>query len=444
MKLSELARLVNGKLHGQDTTFTGVSTDTRTLEPHNLFIALQGPNFDGHHFVATAQQQQAAATLVAHPIDDSLPYVEVQDTRAAFGQLATAHRQQFTLPLIALTGSCGKTTIKTLIATILQQQGITLATEGTLNNDIGVPLTLLRLQPQHQYAVIEMGANHHGEIDYITHLAKPTVAMITNAAPVHLEGFGDLPGVAKAKGEIYRGLAADGIAIINADDTYADYWRTLTKDKKILNFGLEKTAEITARDVQLDQEGRARFTLLTPQGSTLVKLQLLGKHQVMNALAAAAATYAVGIPLAAIQQGLEKTPPVGKRLCQYPGRSQITIMDDSYNANPAATRAALAVLAERPGEKIFVLGDMLELGNKAEQFHAEMGQEARKLGIKSLYAYGKLTQLAAQAFGEEGHYFADQQQLIAALQKVIKPGMTILVKGSKAMAMWRVVEALKE
>jgi UDP-N-acetylmuramoyl-tripeptide--D-alanyl-D-alanine ligase len=444
MKLSELARLVDGKLHGRDATFRGVSTDTRTLESNNLFVALRGPHFDGHDFVMIAQQQQAAATLAAHPIAAQLPYVEVQNTHTAFGQLAAAHRQQFTLPLIAVTGSCGKTTTKILIASILQQQGITLATEGTLNNDIGVPLTLLRLKPQHQYAVIEMGANHHGEIDYITHLAKPTVALITNAAPVHLEGFGDLSGIAKAKGEIYRGLSTHGTAVINADDVYADYWRNLVKDKKILHFGLEKTAEITARDIQLDQEGRPRFTLLTPQGNALIKLQLLGKHQVMNALAAAAAAYAVGISLETIQQGLEKTAPVGKRLYQYKGRSQITIMDDSYNANPTATRAALAVLAERSGEKIFVFGDMLELGDKAEQFHTEIGQEAQRLGIKALYAYGKLAEFTARAFGDGGYYFSDQQQLITVLQKAIQPGMTLLIKGSKAMAMWRVAEALKE
>jgi UDP-N-acetylmuramoyl-tripeptide--D-alanyl-D-alanine ligase len=443
MKLSELAHLLAGKLQGQDTTFDGVSIDTRTLAPQNLFIALRGPHFDGHHFSAIAQQRQAAAAIVSTPITE-LPFVQVQDTHAALGQLAAAHRQQFSLPLIAVTGSCGKTTTKTFIATILQYHGITLATEGTLNNDIGVPLTLLRLKPEHQYAVIEMGANHAGEIDYITHLAKPTVALITNAAPVHLEGFGDLLGVATAKGEIYRGLAAEGTAIINADDPFANYWRDLVTHKKTLHFGLDKTADITARDVQLDNEGRASFTLVTPQGTAKIKLQLLGKHQVLNALAAAAAAHAIAIPLAVIQQGLEKTTPVGKRLCQYPGRSHITIMDDSYNANPTATRAALAVLAERVGDKILVLGDMLELGNQEQQFHTEIGQEARKLGINALYAYGKLTQFAAQAFGEEGYYFADQQQLIIALQKAVKPGMTVLVKGSKAMAMWRVVEALKE
>jgi UDP-N-acetylmuramoyl-tripeptide--D-alanyl-D-alanine ligase len=444
MKLSELARLVGGELRGEDTEFAGVSIDTRTLKPQELFIALRGPHFDGHDFVAAARDQQAAAALVVNSVTNQLPYVQVKDTYAALGQLAAAYRQCFNLPLIAVTGSCGKTTTKTLIATILQQQGVALATEGTLNNEIGVPLTLLRLQPQHQYAVIEMGANHPGEIAYITHLAQPSVALITNAAPVHLEGFGDLVGVAKAKGEIYRGLPADGVAIINADDAYADYWQNLADDKKNLRFGLEKPAEISAQNVQLNQKGQPSFTLLTPQGNVFVRLQLLGKHQVMNALAAAAAAHAVGVPLTIIQQGLENTVPVGKRLYQYPGRSQITIMDDSYNANPAATCVALAVLAERPGEKIFVLGDMLELGSMAEHFHAEVGHEARKLGIKALYAYGKLTRIAAQAFGEDGYYFADQQQLITALQKAVRPGMTVLVKGSKAMAMWRVVEALKE
>jgi UDP-N-acetylmuramoyl-tripeptide--D-alanyl-D-alanine ligase len=370
--------------------------------------------------------------------------VQVKDTRIALGEWAAFHRQQFQIPVIGLTGSCGKTTTKSMIAQILQQCGSTLATEGTLNNDIGVPKTLLGLNAEHQYAVIEMGANHHGEIAYVTAIAKPTVAFINNVAPAHLAGFGDLPGVARAKAEIFQALPKDGVVILNADDAFADYWRDLptVKGHHTLTFGRKQPADVTARNLSFDAEGYPQFELVTPQGNTAIHLKILGEHNVMNALAATAAALAVGAPLTAIKAGLENAAPVYQRLVVHQGYQGATIIDDSYNANPLSMKAAIHILAQKKGEKILAVGEMRELGENAAQYHAEIGEEARRYKIDRLYAYGDLTAETVKAFGDQGYHFTDQASLIAALRPQLNSKVTVLVKGSLSTKMKNVVAAL--
>lgn len=443
MKLSQAANTTNGHLIGCDVEFNFVSTDTRQIKPGSLFIALKGPHFDGHDFIRNAVEKGAVAALVNHKIDHSpVPLIQVNDTHSALGQLAHYHRQQFSIPVIAITGSCGKTTTKAFIAAILNECGETLATEGTLNNDIGVPLTLFRLTPEHQYAVIEMGTNHFGEISYITQIAQPTVAMIINAAPAHLEGFIDVQGVARAKGEIFCGLKQNGIAIINADDDYANYWQSLIKTHKIIRFGIKSPAQIHAKQVVLDTKGRAQFILCTPDGEIDVHLAVLGMHNVMNALAAASAAWAVGAPLAAISRGLESTLAVNKRLVEQKGYNSALIIDDTYNANPLSFQAALEILAQKQGKKILVFGDMGELGESTEYYHRKLGENARLLQIDQLYGYGNYSQLTVESFGMNAHHYCDQNKLILAVRAQMDEGVTLLVKGSRAMQMEHIVEAL--
>jgi UDP-N-acetylmuramoyl-tripeptide--D-alanyl-D-alanine ligase len=443
MKLSEAAQILNGTLQGPDVEFQFVNSDTRKINPGELFIALQGPNFNGHDFIAQAEQKQAIAALVSQGVQSQIPTIQVADTLKALGQLAAHRRQQVPIPVIGLTGSCGKTTTKAMITSILKHRGSVLSSEGTFNNAIGVPLTLMRLTPQHEYAVIEMGANHFGEIRYVTHITKPTVALITNAAPVHLDGFGDVEGVSRAKGEIYEGLADDGAAIINADDHYADYWRRMAENKRIWQFGIKKKTDVTAEQIQLNEAGWANFVLSIHGRKIPIQLPVLGRHNVMNALAAATSTAAVGATLKQIKAGLESFTAVSKRLVEYKAYAGAHLIDDSYNANPLAFQCALEILAQKPGETILVLGDMGELADKAEQYHRELGEQARELGIQKLYAYGKFSQLTVEAFGNCGYHFDDQIQLIQALKSALHPKAVVLVKGSRSMRMENVVEALK-
>lgn len=445
MKLTQLSQLLHINYHGPDAAFQSVSTDTRTLKPGALFIALVGPNFNANAFISSAAAKGAVAAIVSEPVSDSpLPVLQVADTRIALGQLAAHHRSQFNIPVIGLTGSCGKTTTKAMIASILQHCGPTLATEGTLNNDFGVPLTLLRLTPEHRYAVIEMGANHPGEIAYVTHIVKPTVAFINNAAPAHLEGFGSLQGVAQAKGEIFQGLAVDGAALINVEDPFSDYWQTLVSPRQIVRFGRKQPADVTATAVTLNEAGCATFQLITPAGKTDIQLQIMGEHNIMNALAAAAAAQAVGASLMAIKAGLEQFVPVNKRLAVRKGQGGAVIIDDSYNANPLSVTAAIQILAQKKGEKVLAFGDMRELGENAELYHQQIGETARQQGIDRLYAYGKLSACTVKAFGANGFHFDAQTDLIDALRPRLKPGVTVLVKGSLSMAMSKVVSALVE
>lgn len=442
-KLTELAQQLKGQLQGNDTLIERVSTDTRTLKAGDLFLALIGENFNGHEFLAQAQAQGAVAALVSQEVTTSLPVIRVEDTRLALGQLAAWHRQQYSLPLIALTGSCGKTTVKEMLRTILSECGLVLANAGTLNNEIGVPLTLLQLNEQHRYAVIELGANHPGEIAYLSSLARPEVAFINNIAPAHLEGFGSVEGVAWAKAEIFQNLAAHGTALINLDDAYAQWLQQLLVGRAVVTFGWHEAADIQARDVHMSATGACSFTLHTPQGQVAIELAVLGRHNVTNALAAAAAALQVGIPLAAIKIGLAKTQPVAGRLVTRAGIAGARILDDTYNANPASVKAAIQVLAQQTGERILVIGDMLELGATAHSLHEEIGHFAREQGIQTLYAYGVLTRHTVAAFGANAYHYDSHAALAEALRPQLHPAVTILVKGSRSSKMETIVALLQ-
>ncbi|MER2601026.1 MAG: UDP-N-acetylmuramoyl-tripeptide--D-alanyl-D-alanine ligase [Candidatus Competibacter phosphatis] len=445
LSLREAARLLEAEVSpGVDGVFATVGTDSRRLPADALFVALSGPNFDGHEFIAAARQQGARAALVSRWVTDPLPQLRVADTRLALGRLAASWRTRFTGPLIALTGSNGKTTLKEMLAAILRRRGSTLATEGNLNNDIGVPLTLLRLNAEHGYAVIEMGANHHGEIAYLTGLARPDVAIINNAGPCHLEGFGDVAGVARAKGEIFQGLSATGVAIVNRDDPHADDWIGLNPGRRIVDFGLDRPAAVGARVLDAATN---RFRLIVPAGEMEIRLPLPGRHNIRNALAAAAGALAAGATLDDIRQGLESLHDVGGRLQRLRGRHGGTVIHDAYNANPASLAAALHTVGAGPGRKWLVLGDMRELGPVASELHAQSGQEARTTGFERLYALGEHSRAAAAAFGEDGRHFTDLEALVDALSSDLEHHVeppTILIKGSRGMRMERVVAVLAE
>jgi len=430
-------------LNSQPIEFTSISTDTRTLEPGALFVAIKGPTFDGHDFVEEAARKGALAAIVSRADNFSLPTFHVADTLDAFMKIAIHHRQLMSAKLVGVTGSCGKTTTRNMLASILSQAGETLSSAKSFNNHIGVPTTLLQLKPVHQYAVLEIGSNHFGEIEMLTNIVSPDVAVITNAASVHTEYFGDLEGVVCEKGDILNGLKAEGVAVINADDAFAQVWQEKAGDRRVILFGESDTAEVRATDVALNQKSQLGFTLVTPKGATSVALNVLGKHYVVNALAAAAAAYGLNIPLEKIKTGLEAAEPVDKRLCRYEGVSGAQLIDDSYNANLVSTKAALEVLAAQNGKRIFAFADMLELGDVAPAHHQEVGTIARELGINQLYAYGDLSRYTVEAFGDNAYHFKNKKDLITALKLVVGRETTVLAKGSKSMKMWEVIEALR-
>jgi len=453
LTLQQAAKILDAELVGNaQISFDAVSIDSRKIAAGDLFIALQGPNFDGHKFVAAAAEQGAVAAVVSRQVESDIPQLIVADTRLALGRLAAAWRSKFQGRLIGVTGSNGKTTVKEMLACIMGQKGMVLATEGNLNNDIGVPLMLLRLKPeQHQTAVIEMGANHVGEIAYLTSLAQPDVAVVTNAATAHLEGFGSLEEVARAKAEIWQGLSEDGAAIVNQDDEFTGYWAELVADYKSLGFGMLPTADVSLADGgvhwQISASGyKSRFKMQTPAGMIDVAMNLAGRHNVMNALAATASALAAGATAAEIQAGLESMAPVKGRLRpKVTGHGQLLI-DDSYNANPHSFRAAIDVLLQAPGEKILVMGDMAELGATAAQHHFSIGEEARQKGIDQLLACGSHCPEAVKGFGEGATCFKTQQALIEHLLRMLAApdhqNAVLLVKGSRGAAMDKVVDAL--
>jgi UDP-N-acetylmuramoyl-tripeptide--D-alanyl-D-alanine ligase len=439
MQLSEAAQVLAGHYTGTDVPFLGVSTDTRQLQPGSLFFALQGPNFDGHGFVETAREQGAVAAAVTRRCQSALPQIEVADTRLALGSLSAHWRQRFSLPVIAITGSNGKTTVRAMTAAVLSHCGRTLATQGNLNNDIGLPLTLARLGEDDQFAVLEMGANHAGEIDYLAAIAQPSIAVITNAGPAHLEGFGDLEGVARAKGELFARLGTTGVAVINADDAFAPLWRELADHCRAVEFGLQG-AEVTA-DWQGDTTG-SDIHLHTPAGSVALRLSLPGRHNVMNALAACAVALAAGADLEAVRQGLESLSPVAGRFNIHSLPGGVTLIDDTYNANPESLQVALDVLALADGDSWLVLGDMGELGAGAAALHGAAGRMAREAGVTRLYGLGELAHEAVAAFDGPGGAFSTMDELLAALRNDLSGPLHILVKGSRRMRMERVVAAL--
>lgn len=444
MKLSELISPLDAKLIGADAQFDSVSIDTRAIKPGEFYIALKGENFDGHDFIADAEEKGAMAVLAESPVTTKkIPVLQVKDTLIALGKLAAWHRAKFSIPVIGLTGSCGKTTVKEMMRSILAERHCVLANQGTLNNHIGVPLTLLKLTQEHQFAVIEMGANHPGEIAYLTQIVKPTVAFINNIAAVHLEGFKTLEGVAHAKAEIFSGLDKDGCALINADDHYANWLQTQTDNRRIVHFGLKNTtSEYNARNVMLDETGHATFILHTPQGETEIHLSVYGEHNVLNAVAAATAAQQVGASLQEIKAGLEKMESVSGRMTLREGIHGARIFDDSYNANPTSVKAALDTLAKYSGERIIILGDMGELGPEAENFHRDIGLYAKKTGVQQLFAIGKLMRHAVDAFGKGAYHFADHDSLSNAVKEILNANTTVLVKGSKSAKMGKVVEKI--
>ncbi len=444
--LSEAARLVGGDVLGADVGFDSVGTDSRKTGVGQLFVALRGERFDGHDFVAQAAAAGAAAVLVDHPLIAPIPQWVVEDTRLALGRMAAAWRDRFPGRVIAVTGSNGKTTCKEMIAGVLGQVGSVRATQGNLNNDIGMPLTLLAARDE-DFLVLEMGANHAGEIGYLTDIGRPEVAVITNAGRAHLEGFGSVEGVAQAKGEIARGLPATGVFIVPSDSPWTDLWRGLAAGRRMLTCGPDASADVHVRADGLsskwDAEGfRTRFGVSVGDSHIDLELPLAGMHNVRNALVAVAVAIALDIPVDGIRAGLAGLRPVPRRLQPRLGIKGLRVIDDSYNANPDSVQAAIQVLAGLPGRHWLALGDLGELGLDARALHREIGAMARSAGIDGLYAVGALSAEAVTAFGPGGRHFPDQESLLAALQADLGAGDCLLVKGSRLAVMDRVADAL--
>ncbi|MCU7922756.1 MAG: UDP-N-acetylmuramoyl-tripeptide--D-alanyl-D-alanine ligase [Candidatus Thiodiazotropha sp. (ex Dulcina madagascariensis)] len=448
LRLSEVVEGLNARIVGEDVDFSAVSSDTRTLQQGDLFVALRGLNFDGHRFVDQAIDKGAAAVMVSESLDRTIPQILVANTRLGLGRLAGLWRERFKVPLAAITGSNGKTTVKELLAACLRERGPVLATQGNLNNDIGLPLTLLGLQEE-SYAVVEMGANHPGEIGYLSQIAHPDVAVITNAGAAHLEGFGDLRGVAQAKGEILYGLKPSGVAVLNADDDYFPLWRELLDERRMLSFGASARAAVRSdlsRATMRWTEGGFRSQMMVEFRDERfeARLALTGRHNLMNALAAIAAALAMGCSISEIQQGLDAMRSVAGRLQLLFAPSGFYLIDDSYNANPDSVNAAIEVLRKAPGEQYLVLGDLAELGDESVTLHSRIGAQARQAGLRHLYTLGGLSGHAADSFGEGGRAFSELDELADALHQAIRPGDTLLIKGSRSAAMERVVHCLMD
>ncbi len=455
MGLMEAALATGGTALNGNPRIEGVSTDSRTIASGELFIALKGENFDGHAFVEAAAARGAAAAMVsqgwAAGRSSGLPLLAVTDTRLALGTLGAAWRVRFDLPLIGVTGSNGKTTVKEMIAAILRAQAAldgydpelaVLATAGNLNNDIGLPLMLLRLHAGHRAAVIEMGMNHPGEIAYLARLAQPTVALVNNAQRAHLAGLGGVAEVARAKGEIFDGLREGGTAVINADDPFAGLWLEMNAGRRTLLFGLEQPADVRGR-AELKALG-SLLAIEAPQGAVEAVLRVPGLHNARNALAATAAALAAGASLAAVSRGLTSFAGVRGRLQTRPAAGGAVLIDDTYNANPDSVRAAIDVLAATPGRKILVLGDMGEIGDRTGQFHDEVGGYAKSQGVDQLFALGEHSELAARNFGAGGRHFAGAEALLEALAPQLDGETVVLVKGSRFMRMERVADAVAD
>jgi UDP-N-acetylmuramoyl-tripeptide--D-alanyl-D-alanine ligase len=442
--LRNFAQTCGGRLEGADRAFAGVASDSRTLAAGDLFVALRGPRFNGNEFVAAAAAAGAAGALVDAPQAAGLTQIVVADTQAALSRAGHAWREALDIPVVGVAGSNGKTTAKEMTAAILAEAGSTLATRGNLNNHIGVPLTLLRLEPGHRFAVIEMGANRAGEVADLVKVARPTVGLITNAGAEHLEGFGSLEGVARAEGETVAGLAADATAVINADDDFASLWRGMTP-ARVVTFGIASAADFRASDLRtsIDSSGfLTRFRLSSPLGRTDIELHLGGRHNVANALGAAAAAAAAGATLEQIVSGLGAMRAVPGRLQLKQAACGAWIIDDSYNANPSSVRAGIEVLASIEGRHWLVLGDMAELGEFAADEHCRIGTFAREHGVERLLATGPLAALAIERFGTGGQWFPDTEALTRELLRALVTGTSLLVKGSRVNRLERVVAAL--
>jgi len=441
MKLSEAAQMLGVAVPRQDAQVSRVSTDSRAVAAGDLFFAIVGERFDGHDFARAAIDAGAAGVVVARDLGLARQIL-VDDTRLALGALARAWRARFTLPLIAVTGSNGKTTVTQMLRSILEAHAGTDAfyTEGNFNNDIGLPLTLLRLRAHHSMGVVEMGMNHPGEIAYLAGIAAPTVALVNNAQREHQEFMKTVADVAAENGSVFAHLAADGVAVINADDEFAGYWRTLVRDRSVVDFGLSMSADVTAK-VDMALYG-SHLELMTPSGNVEIPLRIAGRHNVANACAAAACACAAGVPLAAVAAGLAAFTPYTGRMQKKVARSGAVVIDDSYNANPDSVRAAVDVLAAIDGTRVLVLGKMGEVGDKGPEFHQEVGSYARERGITCLLALGEETAPAVEGFGGGATRFESIEAINAAAAELARPGATLLVKGSRSARMERVVASL--
>ncbi len=446
MRLGAIAMWTHGRVLGGNSALdqaeiTGVAIDTRKLQPGNLFVALKGEHADGHDYLDEAAARGAIAALVTRQVENTLPQVLVNDAEVALGDLASAVRAQRDLRVIGITGSNGKTTVKTLLASILSRHGRTHVSAGNYNNELGLPLSLLSMPPDAEYAVLEMGAGKPGDIAYLAAIARPDIGLVTLIAPAHLERMGSIEGVAETKGALYQALPADGIAIINADDAFASFFNGLAGAREVLRFGLDHAADVGADMIEQRVDG-SRFVLSTPRGDVEVNLPLAGRHNVVNALAATAAALALEVPLDTIVAGLEHVPGVAGRLRRELCAGGWTVIDDSYNANPSSMTAAIDTLLLSPGQRWLVLGDMAELGADARTLHAGIGEHARQRGVDRLFAVGPLGVATVEAFGAGGEHFHDKPALIAALQARLQPGITCLVKGSRSALMEQVVAAI--
>jgi len=443
--LSEIALAVDGRLIGADRAVSAVSIDTRTLAKTDLYIAIKGPNFDGHDFIGKAEAAGASAVLVEQESDTGLAQIIVKDTHLALAELAGVWKNKAEVKTVAITGSNGKTTVKEMIAAILSVDANVLFTKGNLNNDIGVPLTLLKLQKQDQYAVIEMGANHSGEIAYSSQFAQPDVAVITNVGAAHIEGFGSLEGVANAKGEIVASLKPEGVAILNRDDEFYALWKRIAQDRKIISFGLHPSADVTATEIKSKDDSAAfesHFVLSTAKAEVKIKLGLAGQHNVLNALAAAASCLNLGVKLQQIKQGLETMQPVVGRLQILDGTKGSLIIDDTYNANPSSVKAALEVLIKSKGEPWFVMGALAEMGPESIKKHEELGELIKSMNVVRLLTIGSDAESTSTIFGNGATFFNTQAQLIAYLEQQLKGNETVLIKGSRSQKMENIVAAL--
>ncbi len=444
MRLTEAATALNAKLLGDDVAFESVGSDSRNIQAGQLFVALKGENFDGNTFAAETINKGAAAVIVSDAATEARPALVVNDTRLALGELAKYWRSKFSAPVIGVTGSNGKTTTKEMLTAILAaatgDAEKVHATYGNLNNDIGLPLTLLKIKPAHQYVVAEMGMNHLGEIDYLTHIAKPNVAVINNAGTAHIGELGSRENIARAKGEIFAGLQDGGVAVINADNDFAAYWQMLNVGRKVVTFGLTQQADVMA--TYQEQAGISQVSLTTPNGQVDFELKVQGVHNISNALAASAAAYALGISNAEIAAGLQSFSGVYGRLERKEAVNGAALIDDTYNANPDSMKAAIDVLAKQAGEKILVLGDMGELGKDAKKMHAEIGAYAKAAGVTTLYCLGTLSAEMVAGFGEGAKQFESPEAVAAAVLPQLNKKSTVLVKGSRFMRMERVVNLL--
>jgi len=442
MRLSAIALWARGHLIGADVDVMRVTIDTRKVQAGDLFVAIKGERVDGHDFLADAMARGAVAALVTRKVDSPLPQVVVDDTELALGDLASAVRAQTNVRVIGITGSNGKTTVKTLTASILSRHGRTHVNAGNYNNELGLPLTLLAMPQDTEFAVLEMGAGKPGDIAYLAAIARPDISLVNTIAPAHLERMGSVEGVAETKGALYQALPVDGVAIINADDAFASFFAGLAGSRRQLRFGLDHKADIGADIVDQRVDG-SHFVLSTPVGDADVHLPLAGRHNIANALAAASIALALDVPLDTIVEGLEQVPGVAGRLQLERMPAGWTLIDDSYNANPGSVGAAIDTLALADGERWLVLGDMAELGDNAVALHAGIGERARQQGIDRMFAVGPLSAAAIKAFGERGEHFADKPALTAALKQQLHGGVTCLIKGSRSAGMDQVVAALR-